>query len=245
MSDTCSAAEATKRLLAEMAMHAAKELIGEEVWDSMDENEREGKYNVWLGDCHQHIRNIIINAMAHGATEHLTTKLASDLSDFSSFDRMSVDGMDLIRAVFKEFHSSGEYAKGKGREFHMWCTVHHNSFPLLPFERVAGSRQDLAFDGAVAIFWNRRVVIEFLQGLVQVPKANNILERFLSSVLRCNEITALLRVCTLFKFVFSEPMRWLAGKGSSLPGWSIVSANEVLDMAYQTLLDVASDGHSV
>lgn len=245
MSDTCAAAEATKRLISEMAMEAAKEVVGADVWASMDEKTREAKYKVWLGDCHQHIRNIIINAMAKGATEHLTNMLSRDLAEFSSFDRMSVDGMDLIRAVFKELHASGEYAKGKGREFHKWCNVHHASFPLLPFERVAGSRQDLAFDGAVAIFWNRRIIIEFLHGLVHVPKASNILEKFLSSVLRCNEITALLRVCTVFKFVLSEPMRWLAGKGSSLPGWSIVSANEVLDLAYQALLDIASDGHTL
>lgn len=245
MSDTCAAAEATKRLIVEMAMSAAKDVVGADAWDALSDGQRDLEYKVWIGDCHQHIRNIIINAMAQGATEHLTTMLARDLAEFSSFDRMSVDGMDLIRAVFKELHASGEYAKGKGREFHKWCTIHHSSFPLLPFERVAGSRQDLALDGAVAIFWNRRVIIEFLHGLVHVPKANNILEKFLSCVLRCNEVTALIRVCTVFKFVFSEPMRWLAGKGSCLPDWSIVSANEVLDLAYQTLLDIASDGHTL
>lgn len=57
-------------------------------------------------------------------------------------------------------------------------------------------------------------------------------------------MTALLRVRTLFKFVLSEPMRWLAGKGSSFLGWSILSANEVLDLAYQALLAIASDGHT-
>lgn len=242
MSDTCNAATATKRLVAEMAIQAAKAHIGEEEWDAMDTSERDATHKVWLGDCHQHIRNIIINSMASGATAHLKAELAEDLADFSSFDRMSVDGMDLIRAVFKELHSSGEYAKGKGREFHKWCATFFTSFPLMPFERVAGSRQDLAFDGAVAIFWNRLVVLEFLQGLVNIPNADNKLEKFLSSVLRCNEITALLRTCTVFKFVLSEPMRWLAGKGSTLPGWSIVCANEVLDLAYQALIDIAADG---
>lgn len=80
-----------------------------------------------------------------------------------------------MRGVFKGLHASGEYAKGKRRELHMWCSVNHASFPLMPFKRVAGSRQDLAFDGAIAIFWNMQI-IEFLHGLVHVPKASIVLE---------------------------------------------------------------------
>ena len=49
--------------------------------------------------------------MATAATNHLKDELADSLAEFSSFDRMSVDGNDLIRAVFKEFHEGGEYAK--------------------------------------------------------------------------------------------------------------------------------------
>jgi hypothetical protein len=85
----------------------------------------------------------------------------------------------------------------------------------LPFKRAKGSRQDLAFDGAVPIFLNRLMVVEFLQELVTVPKADNRLEKFLWRVLKCNQVTALLRVNTLFKCIISEPMRWLAGKGSA------------------------------
>ncbi len=42
--------------------------------------------------------------------------LGDSLDNFSSFDRMSVDPMDSIRAACKELHPDGEYAKGKGRE---------------------------------------------------------------------------------------------------------------------------------
>ena len=49
--------------------------------------------------------------MSIKATESLKLLLQDSLAEFSSFDRMSVDGNDLIRAVFKEFHEGGEYAK--------------------------------------------------------------------------------------------------------------------------------------
>lgn len=63
MSDTCAAAEATKRLIAEMAMSAAKDVVGAEAWDALSDAERDLEYKVCIGDCHQHIRNIIINAI--------------------------------------------------------------------------------------------------------------------------------------------------------------------------------------
>eukprot|EP00966_Prymnesium_polylepis_P095427 2210409-Prymnesium_polylepis.1 len=67
----------------------------------------------------------------------------------------------------------------------------------MPFERAAGGRQDLAFDGAVPIFVNREIILDFLRGL-EVPGADNQLEKFLRRVLSCNEVTAALRVNTLW-----------------------------------------------
>ena len=55
---------------------------------------------------------------------------------------MSVDIMDLIRAVYKEFHGGGEYAKGKGREFWAWVKANHPSSMVLQFECANGSRQE-------------------------------------------------------------------------------------------------------
>ena len=83
--------------------------------------------------------------------------LEDDLAEFSSFDRMSVDCMDLIRAIYKELHPSGEYAKGKGREFEAWRKQNYPSTMWIPIEHAVGSRQEMAFDGAVPIFANRRL----------------------------------------------------------------------------------------
>ena len=114
----------------------------------------------------------------------------------------------------------------------------------MPFERAAGGRQDLAFDGAVPIFVNREIILDFLRGL-EVPGADNQLEKFLRRVLSCNEVTAALRVNTLWKYIFSEPARWLAGKAGALNDWSIDSSSRVLDLIEEAMVKVAADGHTL
>jgi hypothetical protein len=139
MSDTCNGARAAKRLLATMVMAAAKCKKGEAEWDAMEAEER-AQYAVHLGDCAQHLRNILVNAMVSGATEHLKAELGDSLSEFSAFDRMSVDVMDLVRAAYKEMHPGGEYAKGKGRECLAWRQKHHAA-ALWYAEIMAGPRR--------------------------------------------------------------------------------------------------------
>lgn len=75
---------------------------------------------------------------------------------------MSTDINDLIRAVSKELHAGQAYAKGKGREATAWAKAEHTVHPHLPYERAEGSRMDIAFDGAVPIFWNRKQARCFL-----------------------------------------------------------------------------------
>ena len=139
MSDTCNAARATKRLLQEAAEAAGRKKVGEAAWAALSEPQREKKCKTFTGDCQSHLRNIIINAMSIKATEHLKEQLGDDLAEFSSFDRMSVDGGDLIRAIFKEFHAGGEYAKGKQREFEAWRKKKYPAEMWLPFERAHGN----------------------------------------------------------------------------------------------------------
>ena len=208
MSDTCNAARKCKRLVAEAALKAGREKMGEVEWNALTEQQRDAKCKVYIGQCHQHLRNIIINAMQLKATECLKERLGDSLAEFTSYDRMSVDGNDLIRAIYKELHGGGAYAKGKGREFVAWVKKHYTAAIWMPLERAEGSRQDLVFDGSVPIFIMRPIVLEFLRGLM-VPGANNQLEKFLLRVLSCNEMTAMLRVNTLWHYIFSRPTRFL------------------------------------
>eukprot|EP00966_Prymnesium_polylepis_P163480 3778736-Prymnesium_polylepis.1 len=91
LTDTCNAARAAKRLVAEAAMAAGKEAIGEAAWEALSPALRDAKCKVYVGQCHQHLRNIIINAMQAAATQALNEELADSLSEFSSFERMSAD----------------------------------------------------------------------------------------------------------------------------------------------------------
>ena len=182
--------------------------------------------------------------MQKAATDELTSKLSDSLSEFSSFDRMSADINDLIYAVWKALHAGGEYAKGWGREFTAWLQVNYPTLFVPAFECAKGSRQDIVFTGAVPIFVNRNIILKFLRSL-EVPGADNRLAKFLSRTLSCNEITASLRANTLWKYLVSEPARWLAGKAETLDDWSIDSSSEVLDLIEKALAAVASDGHTL
>lgn len=51
MSDTCNAARATKRLVAEMAEAAGRAKIGDAAWEKMSEEEQQQKVKVHLGDA--------------------------------------------------------------------------------------------------------------------------------------------------------------------------------------------------
>ena len=114
---------------------------------------------------------------------------------------------------------------------------------MLAFECAKGSRQDIVLNGSVPIFVNRKIILEFLKSLEAT--GDNRLAKFLSKTLSCNEITAALRVNTLWKYTFSEPARWLSGKAETLNDWSIDSASEVLDLIEKAMVAVAADGHAL
>lgn len=169
MSDTCNAARAAKRLIIQQAGEEVERAAGPGAWDAMMDAEKDDTRRTYVGDCMQHLRNILIDTMANDAASFLKDELEESLDAFSAYERMSTDAMQLIRAVYKEFHHKGEYAKGKGKEFEHWHKTSQGGVFFLPFERAAGSRQDLSFDGAVAIFTNRVVVCSYLQRLIFVP----------------------------------------------------------------------------
>ena len=86
--------------------------------------------------------------------------------------------------------------------------------------------------------------IEFLHSL-NIPGASNKLEDCLRILFRSNEMTAVLRVCTLFQIIFSDPMRWLAGKHEELKDFSIVSCSRMLELAEEMFQAIAADGHAL
>ena len=245
MGDTCNGERKAKRLVSEAAEAAKRLAIGDEAWEAMSEEERTTSCKAYIGDCHDHLRNIIIKAMATGATEMLKDSLEDDLAEFTSYDRMSVDGMDLINAAFKELHPGGQYAKGKGREAKAWREQMHASAMWVPVYNASGNRQDAAFDGSMSLYMNWKLNLDFLHGLVNVPRADNKLELFLWRIHRCNQMHALVRVNTLWKLVIMDAMRWLSGKAHELDKWSLVSADRVLELAEAAFVAIAADGRKL
>ena len=68
--DTCNGARCTRRLLADAVMDCIKERIGVERWEAMTDEQRDRKFKSFRGDCWQHMRNIVINAMAAKGDEN-------------------------------------------------------------------------------------------------------------------------------------------------------------------------------
>jgi len=243
MSDTCNAARATKRRLATIVEAAAKDSIGTERWEGMSATEQTAAAHVYTGDCAQHVRNIILAAMSAAGASHLKADLEESLSTFLSFERMSTEVISLIRAVYKEMHHQGDYAKGKGRrEFIPWLVEHHGTALYFPIERADGGRQDLDFDGALPIYLNRKYFVGFLKTLVFQLVHSNVLEDFLWTVLRCEEMIAFTRACTLIDLLVSRPLRWLAGKATALTNWSPFKMGLVYDQLEHAMEAAANDG---
>ena len=155
--------------------------------------------------------------------------------------RMSVDVIDGIRGAYKELHPGGVYAKGKGPEAKAYREKEEASDLWVKIERAEGGRMDLVFDGSVPLFWNKIAILKFISGLM-VPGADNQLEKYLARFFSCNQVTAALRVNTLFKYIFSEPMRWLSGKAHELEGWSLDESSELMDLVEKMMVEVAADG---
>eukprot|EP00965_Chrysotila_dentata_P031832 1061487-Pleurochrysis_carterae.AAC.2 len=75
--------------------------------------------------------------MSAAGAAHLKNQLEESQAAFAAYGRMSTDINALIRAVYKELHHRGAYAKGKGRrEFIPWLLKHHHALtPYIPLER--------------------------------------------------------------------------------------------------------------
>ena len=62
----------------------------------------------------------------------------------------------ILRAIDKEFSLPANYPKGHGDQFKHWLKDFHPEALLVPVLRATGSRQDMAVEGAAAVYWNRR-----------------------------------------------------------------------------------------
>ena len=80
-----------------------------------------------------------------------------------------------------------------------------------------------------------------MRGFKDCPKQGGILDKSIYTRLRSNEFVALLRVNVLWRFVFSEPFRWLAGKTAKLEGWSLFKMCVVLKLVEDLMIEIIAN----
>ena len=237
-SDTCNGARLTTTKLIEAVEAAAKEKA---VKEGRDPNE----VLVLQQDCHHHLRNVWFGAVTKRLSKFLDGMLAADLDEIHSRYRISTMMDAVLRSIDKEFSLPANYPKGHGDAFKYWLKMMHPGALLVPVTRASGSRQDLAVEGAAAVYWNRKYYVEFLNECLTGHK-DNILQENLWTVLTSQEMIALCRVFAILHYTICMPMRFLAGSthhfGAMGYDWSSRSMGLAIDALETAMIELEKDG---
>ena len=75
-----------------------------QAWGKLSEAEQVTATRVHKLDCYQHLRNIFLKEMSAAQAKHVAEELQPHLDAFSSWERMSTEYSQLLRAAYKEFH---------------------------------------------------------------------------------------------------------------------------------------------
>jgi len=197
------------------------------------------------GDCWQHMRNIIFNGIELELKKYLNTLLHDDIANLPSNLRIDMGLGSTSYAIDKDFANTCHYALGHGAPFtHYMCTYYSGEL-LFPIVRAqGGTRQDGPFESAVSIYMNRQYYIAFLNWYLSGSDKESILQHNLFLTLRCNEMTAQLRVAAILHIAIVIPMRWLSGKTHTLASynWGERSMGRALDVVHAAFLELEADG---
>ena len=136
----------------------------------------------------QHLRNVWINWVAKSVNKYMTEFFNESLHDISSYLRVSPDLAHVICAFHKEFSLMANYPKGHGEQFRTWMMKRYPNEFLMHAKRATGRRQDIIAMGASPIYWNCKFKVEFLDDVLRVKGASNILQEILFTVLSSIEI---------------------------------------------------------
>ena len=218
-------------------------LLGEEV-AKRSENGR-GTYKV---PCWQHLRNIWFGAGTKAPLSiHMTTFLKDHLDIIDSRLRVGTSSEACQRAIEKNFGLTNNYAKGEGEVFHPHMKKCHPGALLFNLERVSGSRQDIAVEGACAVYWNRPYYVEFLFDRLSVNDSDNILRENLWIILTSKEMVAMFRTLSIAHISIRIQVRWSAANTHKLAeyNWSPLSMGRVIDILEDVFEKVINKSESV
>jgi hypothetical protein len=229
MSDNCNRANATQTRLETLVIDIGKE-----------KGYTTEQMIIYQGNCSNHARNSVMDKVVVFLANRLTNDLKegtfyplvplsycytltfcmllphADLDKIPSQFRVSCNMNDILYQVDKCANDTANYYKGCGDQYKDYKKTFHPTDRSLPKIRVTGgNRQDSAFEGALPVFDDRHVLLEFLDGRLSAG-SENLLEQCLCMILESVEMIAQLRVCSILFLSIVVPWRWLAGKTHTL-----------------------------
>ena len=186
--DTCNTARLTRQTLCNAIIQQGWEIgLGDD------------KLMMYQGNCHQHLRNILVNAGANYLSSKLSHLLCEDLGITPPHLRVTCNIGHILRACDKEFSFTANYAKGHGGMFHAWMETFHPGSLLVPIVRVLyRNQQDASFEGAFPLYIGRSHMVAFLNERLSAGVSENILQRNLFIILESLEMIAQLWICSIF-----------------------------------------------
>ena len=153
-----------------------------------------------------------INGVAKAVNKYLTEFLQESLEEIYCFLRVFPDLAHVIRVFHKEFSLTANYPKGHGEKILEWMIKNYPKEFLMHAERATGSRQDLITMGAGPIYWNRIFNVEFLDDVLRIKGADNVLQENLFKILYSLEMVACCRFFSILQLAMCLPFRWLTRK---------------------------------
>jgi hypothetical protein len=254
--DTCNTARLTRQTLCDAIIQAGRDM-------GLD-NEMLPMYQ---GNCHQHLRNILVESGANHLLSKLSELLCDDLALIPPHLRVTCKIGNILRACNKDFNFTANYAKGHGSMFHAWMETFCPGSLFFPVVRVLnGNQQDAAFEEAFPLNIGHSHMVAFLNERLCAGKtrcfmihtlnafkltscffqgvSENILQHNLFIILESSEMIAQSRLCSIFFLTIIVPMRWLASNTFKLASrnWGEKSMGRVIDLVYNAFATIQADG---
>ena len=193
-------------------------------------------------DCMNHLRCVWCKAVEKEVATALKEMVMDTMDEIAPELRVSCVFSAFARAFDKFFSLSANYPKGKGEDFAEYMKEKYESVLLFHVEGAQGSRHDLSFMAAPAIYMNRWHCLTYALYLLRIPKKqDNILLRNLIVIMTSVEMIAVSRLFSIMYISIILPMRWLAGKTPELAeyNWGPVSMGRALDTLHKTMKEIS------
>ena len=205
-----------------------------------------------VGGTGQHCMNHIINTVISNPTAKCLKNVVKDeinnLDEVDPILRVGTGHMGFARAFYKCCSFPALYPKGSGKLLAIYVKKTFQGVPLWPTESTHGSRMNIIFTSAPAIYMNRFVVMHFLKYMRDnKPKGErNILQENLLVMLTSHEILGQTRLLVIMLVSIVMPMRCLTAKthvfGQNLSvEWGAGKIGMVWDTLMKTLLELKNE----